>query len=97
LTGLVKDWFTGCRVNDRLTAYISSYLTTPAALHCGQIAALKYGITTMLIKLLFKKQEAYPDDIKALIDVSVSLRVRMDKIVHNYDAGQFGSLESLAA
>jgi hypothetical protein len=51
----------------------------------------------MLIKLLFKKQEAYPDDIKALIDVSVSLRVRMDKIVHNYDMGQVGSLESLAA
>jgi hypothetical protein len=48
--------------------------------------------TTMLIKLLFKKQDPFPDDIQALIDVSVSLRVRMDKIVHNYDIGQAASL-----
>lgn len=51
----------------------------------------------MLIKLLFKRQEPYPDDVQALIDVSVSLRVRMDKIVHSYDAGQVGSVGSLAA
>jgi hypothetical protein len=46
----------------------------------------------MLVKLLFKKQEPYPDDMQALIELSVSLRVRMDKIVHGHDSNQAGSL-----
>jgi hypothetical protein len=46
----------------------------------------------MLVKLLFKKPEAYPDDVQALIELSVSLRVRMDKIVHGYDIDQANGL-----
>jgi hypothetical protein len=51
-----------------------------------------WGKQKMLIKLLFKKPESYPDDVKALIDVSVSLRLRMDKLVNCYDIDQAGSL-----
>jgi hypothetical protein len=50
----------------------------------------------MLIKLLFKKPENLPDDVQALIDVSVSLRLRMDKIAQFYDMGQTGSMGGLA-
>jgi hypothetical protein len=46
----------------------------------------------MLIRLLFKKPETCTDDVQALIDASVALRMRMDKIINYYEINQFGSL-----
>ena len=51
----------------------------------------------MLIKLLFKKPDVLPDDVQALIDVSVSLRQRVDKVVQFYDMGEARSTSRLAA
>ena len=51
----------------------------------------------MLIKLLFKSPEPVRDDVKALIDASVSLGLRMDKITQFYDVGQLGGMDRLAA
>ena len=62
-----------------------------------RIAELNQGISTMLIKLLFKSPEPVRDDVKALIDASVSLGLRMDKITQFYDVGQLGGMDRLAA
>lgn len=51
----------------------------------------------MLIKLLFKNPEPVRDDVKALIDASVSLGLRVDRITQFYDGGQLGSMDRLAA
>jgi hypothetical protein len=35
-----------------------------------------------MLKALFKKQPETPEEVEALQDANIALRVRMDKIVH---------------
>ena len=60
-------------------------------------AAISSEINIMRIKLLFKKTETLQDDIQALIDMSISLRVGIDRLVNFADARYVGEMDRLAA
>ena len=60
-------------------------------------ATIPSGINIMRIKLLFKKPETPPDDVKALIDMSISLRVSIESLVNFADLRCIGDMGRLAA
>lgn len=70
--------------------------------HAGKLhgvftAAIPNEINIMRIKLLFKKTETSQEDIRALIDMSISLNVSINHLVNFADVRCAGEMDRLAA
>jgi hypothetical protein len=44
-----------------------------------------------MLKSLFKRSQQTPDELQALLDSNIALRVRMDKIIHFEKPKQFSN------
>jgi hypothetical protein len=59
--------------------------------HGDETTATSNVSDTAMLKSLFKRSQQTPDELQALLDSNIALRVRMDKIIHFEKPKQFSN------